>query len=165
MSDERIRREGASWSQETTITEARSRRAMFPTRTPMLILSRASAATQVNAPAAMVEAGRRNIRDKVKHTTQAPAKVEATAAEARSTFMQKRRGDAEAAHEDLVNNAHKALEMKEKAGPQANIPEHQTSHGSKIKGPQLGMTDRDAGSQGSHQPQLKRSQVARSGDS
>src|SRR4051812_21914779 len=117
MSDERIRREGASWSQETTIIEARSRRAMFTTRTPMLILSRASAATQVNAPAAMVEAGRRKIRDKVKHTTQAPARVEATAAEARSTFMQKRKGDAEAAHEDLVNNAHKALEMKERRVP------------------------------------------------
>src|SRR3954468_5229666 len=140
MSDERIRREGASWSQETKITEARSRRAMFPTRTPMLILSRASAATQVNAPAAMVEAGRRNIRDKVKHKTQAPARVEATAAEARSTFMQKRRGDAEAAHEDLVNNAHKALEMKEKAGLRPTFRHHRRPQGAKIKGPQLGMT-------------------------
>jgi hypothetical protein len=28
----------------------------------------------------------------------------------------------------------------------------------------MGMTDRDAGSEGSHTPQLKRSQVARSGD-
>jgi hypothetical protein len=73
--------------------------------------------------------------------------------------------EVEAAHRDLVENAHKALEMKQDAGPQTNVPEHQTPHGSKIKGPQFGMTDRDAGSEGSHQPQLKRSQVARSGDS
>jgi hypothetical protein len=73
--------------------------------------------------------------------------------------------NAEAANRELVDNAHKALEMKQQAGPQTNIPDHQTSHGSKIKGPQFGMTDRDAGSEGSHQPQLKRSQVARSGDS
>jgi hypothetical protein len=75
------------------------------------------------------------------------------------------RDDAEVAHRELVDNAHKALEMKQEAGPQTNIPDHQTSHGSKIKGSQFGMTDRDAGSEGSHQPQLKRSQVARSGDS
>jgi hypothetical protein len=73
--------------------------------------------------------------------------------------------DAVVAHRELVENAHKALEMKQQAGPQTNIPDHQTSHESKIKGPQFGMTDRDAGSEGSHQPQLKRSQVARSGDS
>jgi hypothetical protein len=73
--------------------------------------------------------------------------------------------DVEAAHQELVENAHKALEMKQEAGPQTNIPEHQTAHEAKIKGPQFGMTDRDAGSQGSHQPQLKRSQVARTGDS
>jgi hypothetical protein len=81
--------------------------------------------------------------------------------------MQKsnRSAEAEAAHQELVDNAHKALELKHQAGPQTNIPEHRTSHEGKIKGPQFGMTDRDAGSEGSHQPQLKRSQVARSGDS
>jgi hypothetical protein len=77
----------------------------------------------------------------------------------------KNSADAEAAHREFVDNAHKALELKHQAGPQTNIPEHRTSHEGKIKGPQFGMTDRDAGSEGSHQPQLKRSQVARSGDS
>jgi hypothetical protein len=65
---------------------------------------------------------------------------------------------------DLKANMEKALAMKQAAGPQTNIPEHQTARDGEIKGPQMGMTDRDAGSQGSHQPQLKRSQVARSGD-
>jgi hypothetical protein len=78
---------------------------------------------------------------------------------------EKASGDVQAAHQELVDNAHKALEMKQEAGPQTHIPEHQTANEGKIKGPQLGMTDRDAGSQGSYQPQLKRSQVARSGDS
>lgn len=73
--------------------------------------------------------------------------------------------DVQAAHNELVENAHKALEMKKEAGSPTHIPEHQTAHEGKIKGPQFGMTDRDAGSQGSHQPQLKRSQVARTGDS
>jgi hypothetical protein len=73
--------------------------------------------------------------------------------------------EAVAAHQELVDNAHKALELKQEAGPQTNIPEHRTSHEGKIRSPQFGMTDRDAGSEGSHQPQLKRSQVARSGDS
>jgi hypothetical protein len=77
----------------------------------------------------------------------------------------KKPSEAEAAHRELVDNAHKALELKQKAGPQTNIPEHETARDGKIKGPQFGMTDRDAGSEGSHQPQLKRSQVARSGDS
>lgn len=65
---------------------------------------------------------------------------------------------------DLKQNMEKALAMKEEAGPQTNIPEHQTSHDGGVSGQQFSMTDRDAGSQGSHQPQLKRSQVARSGD-
>ena len=70
----------------------------------------------------------------------------------------------EEAHEQLVDSAQRALKMKQDAGPQTQIPEHRTSHGGKVQGPQIGTTDRDAGSQGSHQPQLKRSQVARSGD-
>jgi hypothetical protein len=73
--------------------------------------------------------------------------------------------EAEAARQELVDNAHKALELKQQAGPQTNIPEHRTPHEGKIRAPQVGVTDRDAGSEGSHQPQLKRSQVARSGDS
>jgi hypothetical protein len=77
----------------------------------------------------------------------------------------KKPSETEAAHQELVDNAHKALELKQNAGPQTNIPEHQTAHEGKIRGPQFRTTDRDAGSEGSHQPQLKRSQVARSGDS
>ena len=65
---------------------------------------------------------------------------------------------------DLKQNMEKALAMKQEAGAQTNIPEHQTSHDGGVSGQQFSMTDRDAGSQGSHQPQLKRSQVARSGD-
>ncbi len=65
---------------------------------------------------------------------------------------------------DLKQNMEKALAMKQAAGPQTNIPEHQTSHEGGVSGQQFSMTDRDAGSQGSYQPQLKRSRVARSGD-
>ena len=65
---------------------------------------------------------------------------------------------------DLQKNMEKALEMKKAAGPQTNIPEHQTANEGMPANVQFGMTDRDAGSEGSHQPQLKRSQVPRSGD-
>jgi hypothetical protein len=87
------------------------------------------------------------------------------------TFMSKlsglfnRGGEAQGeGKSDLKANMEKALAMKQQAGSQAHIPEHQTANDGAIKGPQMSMTDRDAGSQGSHQPQLKRSQVARSGD-
>ena len=65
---------------------------------------------------------------------------------------------------DLKQNMEKALAMKQQAGPQTSIPEHQTRHEGGVSGQQMNMTDRDAGSQGSYQPQLKRSRVARSGD-
>ena len=65
---------------------------------------------------------------------------------------------------DLQQNMEKALAMKQEAGPQTSIPEHQTPHEGGVSGQQMSMTDRDAGSQGSYQPQLKRSRVARSGD-
>ena len=65
---------------------------------------------------------------------------------------------------DLQKNMEKALQMKQAAGRQTTTPEHQTTHGGEISGQQMSMTDRDAGSQGTHTPQLKRSQVARSGD-
>jgi hypothetical protein len=65
---------------------------------------------------------------------------------------------------DLQQNMEKALAMKQEAGPQTGIPEHQTPHEGGVSGQQMSMTDRDAGSQGSYQPQLKRSRVARSGD-
>ena len=65
---------------------------------------------------------------------------------------------------DLQQNMEKAFSMKEEAGPQTTIPEHQTRHEGGVSGQQLGATDRQTGSQGSHQPQIKRSRVARSGD-
>jgi hypothetical protein len=65
---------------------------------------------------------------------------------------------------DLQQNMEKALTMRQEAGSQTNIPEHQTRHEGGVSGEQMSMTDRDAGSQGSYQPQLKRSRVARSGD-
>jgi hypothetical protein len=61
--------------------------------------------------------------------------------------------------------AEKALRMKKEGETPTHIPEHQTSHEGGVHGQQFQPTDRDAGSEGSHQPQLKRSQVARSGDS
>jgi hypothetical protein len=65
---------------------------------------------------------------------------------------------------DLQKNMEKALHMKQEAGPQTSIPEHQTAHEGGVGEPQIGMTDRDAGSEGSYTPQLKRSRVARSCD-
>jgi hypothetical protein len=68
------------------------------------------------------------------------------------------------AKSDLQNNMEKALHMKQAAGPRTTTPEHRTAHEGETHGQQMSMTDRDAGSEGSHQPQLKRSRVARSGD-
>ncbi|HEX8663260.1 MAG TPA: hypothetical protein VF744_04445 [Beijerinckiaceae bacterium] len=65
---------------------------------------------------------------------------------------------------DLQKNMEKALAMKQAAGRQTTTPEHQTAREGEVHGQQMSMTDRDAGSQGTHTPQLKRSQVARSGD-
>jgi hypothetical protein len=65
---------------------------------------------------------------------------------------------------DLQKNMEKALEMKQAAGRQTTTPEHRTAREGEVHGQQMSMTDRDAGSQGTHTPQLKRSQVARSGD-
>jgi hypothetical protein len=65
---------------------------------------------------------------------------------------------------DLQKNMEKALEMKQAAGRQTTTPEHRTAREGEVHGQQMSMTDRDAGSEGSHTPQLKRSQVARSGD-
>jgi hypothetical protein len=45
----------------------------------------------------------------------------------------KKSAEAEAAHQELVANAHKAPELKHQTGPQTNIPEHRTSHERKIK--------------------------------
>jgi hypothetical protein len=80
------------------------------------------------------------------------------------TGLFSRQGGREGGKSDLQQNMEKALAMKQESGAPANIPEHQTAHEGGVSGQQFSMTDRDAGSQGSYQPQLKRSRVARSGD-
>ena len=71
---------------------------------------------------------------------------------------------AEKARHDLVANAEKALRMKQEAGPQANIPEHQTSHEGMHQDPHQVEIDATRGREAGFTPQLKRSRVARSGD-
>ena len=70
---------------------------------------------------------------------------------------------AEKAREELKANAEKALRMKQEAGPQTNIPEHQTAHDGMHQDPHRVELDR-SGREGDFTPQLKRSKVARSGD-
>ena len=70
---------------------------------------------------------------------------------------------AEKAREELKANAEKALRMKQEAGPQTNIPEHQTAHDGMHPDPHQVELDR-SGREGGFTPQLKRSKVARSGD-
>lgn len=79
-------------------------------------------------------------------------------------WFNRRGGKGDLGKGDLQQNMEKALAMKQDAGPQTNIPEHQTRHEGGVGGQQLGMTDTEAGSQGSYQPKLKRSRIARSGD-
>ncbi len=64
----------------------------------------------------------------------------------------------------LQQNAEKALQMKRDAGPQTNIPEHQTSHTGGVQGGQVGYTDTAVGQEPTYTPNLKRSHNARSGD-
>ena len=71
---------------------------------------------------------------------------------------------AEKARQDLVANAEKALRMKQDAGPQANIPEHQTAHEGMHQDPHQVEIDVSRGREAGFTPQLKRSKVARSGD-
>lgn len=64
----------------------------------------------------------------------------------------------------LVENAKKALEMKRAAGPQTNIPEHQTSDEGGVQGSQVNYSDTAVGKEPTHTPNLKRSHNPRSGD-
>ena len=52
--------------------------------------------------------------------------------------------------------------MKKAAGPQANIPEHRTSHDGGVRRGQVGYTDTSVGWEPTYTPNLKRSHVARS---
>ena len=65
---------------------------------------------------------------------------------------------------DLKQNMEKALAMKREAGPQTNIPEHQTSREGGVQSPQVNYTDTGLGREPTYTPNLKRSNVARSGD-
>jgi hypothetical protein len=65
---------------------------------------------------------------------------------------------------DLQKNMEKALHMKQEAGPQANIPQHQTSHDGMKAPDDPHMSDATRGAEAGFTPQLKRSKVARSGD-
>lgn len=75
----------------------------------------------------------------------------------------KRRAErAEKARDELKANAEKALRMKQENETGANIPPHRTAH----EGMQPNPTDEDhiPAREGYYTPELKRSRVARSGD-
>jgi hypothetical protein len=74
------------------------------------------------------------------------------------------KGRTESGKSALQQNAEKALQMKREAGPQTNIPEHQTSHQGGVPGGQVGYTDTAVGAEPTFTPNLKRSHNARSGD-
>jgi hypothetical protein len=75
----------------------------------------------------------------------------------------RRRADkAEKAREELKANAEKALRMKQEAGPQTNIPEHQTANEGMT--PKTTNEDHIPAREGYFEPELKRTKVARSGD-
>jgi hypothetical protein len=65
----------------------------------------------------------------------------------------------------LMENAEKALRMKQEAGPLANIPEHRTANEGAIHGGQIGYTDTALGKEGTFTENTGRSHGARVGDS
>jgi len=69
---------------------------------------------------------------------------------------------AEKARQELVANAEKALRMKQEAGPQTHIPEHQTPR--EGMNPKTTNEDHIPAREGYFEPELKRTKVARSGD-
>ncbi|WP_375459985.1 hypothetical protein [uncultured Enterovirga sp.] len=73
-------------------------------------------------------------------------------------------GSGDAGKSQLQVNAEKALEMKREAGPDAHIPEHQTSHEGGVQGGQVGYTDTAVGKESTYASNLKRSHTARTGD-
>jgi hypothetical protein len=74
------------------------------------------------------------------------------------------KGRAARATETLKANAEKALRMKQDAGPQTHIPEHQTAHEGAIRGGQINYTDTALGKEGTFTENTGRSRGARSGD-
>ena len=63
---------------------------------------------------------------------------------------------------ELQRNMEKALHMKKDAGSAAHIPEHQTARAGMSDDPE--MSDAARAADAGFTPQLKRSRVARSGD-
>jgi hypothetical protein len=75
----------------------------------------------------------------------------------------RREEQAQKANQDLRANAEKALRMKQEAGAQAKIPPHRTAN----EGMQSDNVNTDVSrksQEGAFEPQLKRTKVARSGD-
>jgi hypothetical protein len=68
------------------------------------------------------------------------------------------------AKSELQANAEKAFQMKRQAGPQTNIPEHQTSHEGGVQGSQVNYSDTALGKESTYESNLKRSHNARTGD-
>ena len=54
--------------------------------------------------------------------------------------------------------------MKQEAGPQTHIPEHQTANEGAIKGGQINYTDTALGKEGTYTENTGRSRGARTGD-
>jgi hypothetical protein len=65
---------------------------------------------------------------------------------------------------ELQRNMEKALHMKKDAGSAAHIPEHQTAREGMKPAHDPEMSDATRGAEAGFTPQLKRSRVARSGD-
>ncbi len=78
-----------------------------------------------------------------------------------SMFSPKKR-KAEKARQELVANAEKALRMKQENGVGANIPPHQTAN--EGMRPKETNEDHIPAREGYFTPELKRTNVARSGD-
>src|SRR3954467_6551348 len=117
--------------------------------------------------AGMAQVARPRSRAKVRptRTWTTKARTAVTAEEAlmfdriRSWFETRRSGKT-----PLQQNMEKALHMKQEAGPQTNIPEHQTAHEGGVQGSQVNYSDTAVGKEPTYTPNLKRSHVARSGD-
>jgi len=71
---------------------------------------------------------------------------------------------AEKARAELKQNAEKALRMKQEAESERKIPPHRTAHEGMQRDPTMHEWDRTSGAEAGFTPQLKRSRVARSGD-
>jgi hypothetical protein len=65
---------------------------------------------------------------------------------------------------ELQKNMEKALHMKQEAGPRTSTPEHRTAREGMKAPDDPHMSDATRGAEAGFTPQLKRSKVARSGD-